>query len=863
MYIKKMNPQILKAKYFSCIIYLCCLSLIFNACRQNEEANFKAYTSLCLSDSSWQIQTPEGEYWQVKVPGNNYTDLWQANKIKAPFEGDNELKYKAIENKDFSYNCHFSLSNTQLALTYHQLVFNGLDTYATVSLNDSIILQSKNMFRTYKIEVADLLQTNNHLKINFRSAIQAADSLYEAYPLPLPADNDRNPKATSVFTRKAPYQYGWDWGPRYVGQGIWQPIYLHSSRSIQIHSHRLWQVDLNDDKARVGIQLDFTAEDKQELQLQITQENRICLHTNLKATKGKNNFQHSFTIADIERWYPNGMGNPRLYPFKISIYKQDSLLWENTQKIGFRHIQLQRQTDSIGESFSFYVNGQAVYAKGANYIPQDVFPTEVKPTQYRRLLQQAKEAHFNMIRVWGGGIYEQDLFYHLCDSLGLMVWQDFMFACSLYPADSNFLQEVKTEAQQQIVRLRDHACMALWCGNNEINELWHNWGYQKKYGYSSADSAWLWHNYQRLFQELLPQMVQTYDSTRYYLESSPVFGWGHKESMTHGDSHYWGVWWGKQDFEEYAKKTPRFSSEFGFQSIPALNTILSFTDSSQLELYSIHLKAHQKSSIGNQTIMDYIVRYFPKPHNFNELIYISQLTQAYGLHMAFAAQRQAKPHCMGTLFWQLNDCWPAISWSAIDYHGQQKALYYTAKRDFNTFMLNCQTNAEQIEIKMVSDSLYPCTAKLQYAITDMQGNAIYSQNKEIKIEANSAQTYAYINRKELLNINPSKHYIHCQLWHNNILLAENYHFLAKPKDLALAPTNLQLKATSKPNIFTIENKGEHFAYGVYLSCATFGNFSNNFFHLPAGKKQMILFQPIDNKKVIKEEQISIQHLRTK
>ncbi len=832
---------------------------------QNKFSNQKhTYAQRLLSDSIWYIHTPNKESWQVQVPGNVFTDLWQAGKIEAPFEHDNELKHKYIENQDFTYTCQFKLNKATLKQEYIYLVFKGLDTYATVTLNGTEILQSENMFRAYKIDVKPLLQTQNHLAIAFRSATQAADSLFEAYPLPLPADNDRNTKATSVFTRKAPYQYGWDWGPRYVGQGIWQDIVLETSNSLDIHQYRLWQKALSaDNKVTIGVQLQLQSSTLQEVSLEIHHQNTNCFSKTIALPKGICTIQESFILDDVKRWFPNGMGKQALYDFDITLSKGEHILWQQTKTLGFRDIELRRQTDSIGESFTFYVNGQAVYAKGANYIPQDVFPSRVKPSQYHQLLQQAHNAHFNMIRVWGGGIYEQDLFYDLCDSLGIMVWQDFMFACSLYPADSLFLEEVEKEATQQIQRLRDHASLALWCGNNEINELWHNWGYQKKYGYSKTDSAWLWHNYQSIFQKLLPTLVATHDSNTNYLESSPVWGWGHQESMTHGDSHYWGIWWGNQDFEMYAKKVPRFSSEFGFQSLPALNTILSFTDSSQLALYSPDLKAHQKSSIGNKTIMSYILRYYPKPTSFENLIYISQLTQAYGLHIAFAAQRSARPYCMGTLFWQLNDCWPVLSWSSIDYYGQQKALYYTTKRDFSTFLIHSSTDRNQLNIRIVSDTLQSTQAHLDYSIVAINGEALSSHQSNIQLPANSAQNYISIDLNQLPDLDTTQHYLYARLSDNKgRILAEDYHFFALPKHLQLPETTVEINPMTAPNTFRVKNTGKYFAYAVYLSTATKGNFSDNFFHLPAGQEKIIEFTPLETQNILQAKAIKEMHLNT-
>jgi beta-mannosidase len=566
---------------------------------------------------------------------------------------------------------------------------------------------------------------------------------------------------------------------------------------------------------------------------------------------------NEFKINDVNLWWPNGSGEAYLYHFKLKI-NGDSKNWEKDFKIGFRDIELKRERDSIGESFTFYVNHEPIYMKGANYIPQDIFPSKVKEESYREILKLSKDAHINMLRVWGGGIYEKDEFYELCDEMGILVWQDFMFACSLYPGDPVFLNNVKQEATQQIKRIRDHASLALWCGNNEMNELWYNWGYQKSYGYSAEDSTKIWHDYLRVFDTLLPQLVQQYNPQTFYLESSPVIGWGHKESMLSGDSHYWGIWWGKQPFEMYEEKIPRFSSEFGFQSLPHLNTILSFTDSSQLDLFSEDMKAHQKSSIGNQTILDYLPLYYPEPKNFQELIYISQLLQAYGMDLAFQAQRIAKPRCMGTLYWQLNDCWPGLSWSSLDYYKQKKATHYIAKKDFATFLLKTEIEDKLLKTTIVSDSLKNVNAELISIILSFNGDTIQHFKQMITVEANHVLRLdlGQINTPKL---NPAKTFIKTKLIIDDKTLAESVDFLVKPKDLELTNCQLQIDSIGK-NLFRVYSSPATFQYSIYLSTKEFGNFQPNFFHLLPEKSVIIKFIPNDKAKTIDIENINMHSL---
>ncbi len=343
------------------------------------------------------------------------------------------------------------------------------------------------------------------------------------------------------------------------------------------------------------------------------------------------------------------------------------------------HVKLVQQKDSIGQSFYFSINNTPTFIKGANWVPADVFLPRVTKEKYRRLLIAAKEAGIQMLRVWGGGIYEDDVFYDLCDSLKIMVWQDFMFAGAMYPGNDDFMQNVKQEAIDNIKRLSKHPCVVVWCGNNEIDEAWHNWGWQKQYNFSLADSALIWKNYQQLFHELLPDLVKQY-SNKPYITTSPLYGWGRKESMTHGDSHYWGVWWGLEPIETYQKKVPRFMSEYGMQSLPSLKTIQQFSLPSDWDTASAIMKIHQKHPTGYQNLSIYLQQNKLYPKNFKEYIDATQTLQATAIEIALTSHIAAQPYCMGSMLWQWNDCWPGASWSIIDYYGRKKKAFYNVKK---------------------------------------------------------------------------------------------------------------------------------------------------------------------------------------
>jgi beta-mannosidase len=412
----------------------------------------------------------------------------------------------------------------------------------------------------------------------------------------------RYPDNNRVFARKAQYQFGWDWGPKIVGAGIWKKVWLDAFDSLS------------------------------------------------------NNAQLQTKKDELFAMLPHD-------------------------------IKLIQNKDSIGTSFQFEKSGKPIYMKGANWIPGTMFPGTMNIDQYRNWLLKAKSANMNMLRVWGGGYYEDDVFYDLCDSLGIYVWQDFMFACAMYPGDPYFLDNVKKEVEYQVKRLRHHPCIVLWCGNNEIEEGWKNWGWQKQFDLHGTDSMKIWNAYQILFNDSLKKWVNEFDGTRSYVSTSPKNGWGHAESFTEGDSHYWGLWWGLEDWEVFKTKTGRFVSEYGMQSMSHYSTLLTYTPKDQLFMNSVTMNAHQRANDGFKKLNHYLLRYFIdsvmlKRLNLQDYIYLTQCMQAHVLYNSIITHR-SNPKNMGTLLWQLNDCWPVTSWSIVDFYSEPKAAWFAVKRAYD------------------------------------------------------------------------------------------------------------------------------------------------------------------------------------
>jgi len=740
-----------------------------------------------LSDNWFFKNSIENQWYNAKIPGCVHTDLFFNKLIPDPFYADNEKQLRFIELNDYVYKCLFDVDSEIISKEKISLVFEGLDTYADVFLNNHLILKADNMFREWEIECKEYLKpTKNELFIKFHPAVKHDLQKENESQLKLPDSR--------AYSRKAPYQYGWDWGPRFVSCGIWKTVKIKAWDKLNVESLYFIQKNIDKNKAELQCELEINSLKNEIITIHIsdTLSKKILLSQKSELVKGKNIIKLSFSIAKPELWFPNRMGKAYLYNLKTDIYRKSINVFQKVKTIGLRKIELITEKDSVGESFYFKINGFPLFIKGANYIPSNSFPASVTKQTYEDLLNDAVSSNFNMLRVWGGGIYENDIFYDLCDKKGILIWQDFMFACTMYPADSSFTASVKQEATDNVKRLRNHACIALWCGNNEVDEGWHNWGWQKQLAYTATDSAKIWNDYLKIFQEVLPEVVKKYNASTSYISTSPRKGWGRKESMTEGDSHYWGVWWGKEPFEKYIEKTGRFMSEYGFQAIPEMKTIKAMVDDSCLFLNSTQMRSHQKHPTGFETIDEYMQRDYKKPKDFSSYIYVSQLLQAEGVKTAIEAHRRAMPRCMGTLYWQFNDCWPVTSWSGIDFYGRWKALQYEVKKLYQNVIISQTINNDIVEIWIISDSIETFEANLQLQLMDFNGKSVWEKQIPLKIEANSSKIGFQIHKSELVNPNDtSVLLLNAKLSKNKQFIAESNLYFAKFKNLILPEPQLQ------------------------------------------------------------------------
>lgn len=795
------------------------------------------FSQRSLSSENWQFKNSKDSNWfPAKVPGTVHLDLMDNKIIPDPFKDENEKKVQWIENEDWDYQTSFTVSSQELKNDNIDLVFNGLDTFCEIYLNGQLLKKTDNMFRKWTIPVKPYLKSgNNTLQIKFKSAVNTGKELARKVPFTMP----ESPRS---FVRKAQYQFGWDWGPRLVTAGIWKDTHLEFWNNAKIITVKDIQKRVSDTSNDLRFDVEIYAQNAGDYTLDLNKT-----HQKVSLKKGNNTISVPYKTSGMKLWQPNGRGEANLYDFEVKLSKDQKNIDVKNITIGLRTVELVQEKDEKGKSFSFKVNGQPLYIKGTNWIPGDSFSPRMTKEKYQRLIKDTKEANMNMIRIWGGGIYEDDEFYKACDENGILVWQDFMFAGSFYPADEAFLNNVKEEVKDQVNRLQNHPSIALWCGNNEIDEAIVNWGYQKQFKYSKNDSLQVWKDYKKLFHEVIPNALAenlTSDKNIYW-PSSPSIGWGHKESLTEGDSHYWGVWWGEQPFEIYNEKVGRFMSEYGFQGTPSLETTKSmFSGTPDLNLQNPTIKAHEKHARGWDIINEYLKRDYKTPTDFIQYNYVSQLLQARGMQIAIEAHRRAKPYNMGTLYWQLNDCWPVVSWSSIDYLGNWKAFHYQAKRSFEPVLLSVAETDKSYDVYLISDLLKELKADINFELIDFKGKVLWKANQSDNIKADASKKILSINKSELAQFDLSKAVLKISAEKDTTF--EKLFFFNKPKDLKLLKPDIKIIKISPTEI---EISTDMLAKGIYLIGDT--HFSDNFFDLlPGTSKRITLSKPLDKIEVM-------------
>lgn len=750
-------------------------------------------------------------------------------QLNHPFVGNNEDSLQWMTELDWTYENSFKVDKTRLDKENIILNFEGIDTYSSILLNDVEILKTDNAFLHWEVDVKSILKKENKLVVKIKSLVEIEEQKAEANPYTLPEGN-------RVYTRKAQYQYGWDWGPKLNTMGIWKPVYLEAHDDFKIEDLYIKQNFVKDSIANLTAKIKLSDKRTELLHYKIKVNDSLYWEQDYQPKAQEDEFEIHFEIPQVQLWWPHNIGEPYLYDIEVSVSKEGKHIDSQKLKTGIRTIELVNEPDEHGTSFFFKVNDVPIYMKGANYIPQNSMQDLVTDDHYEKLLSDVKEANMNMLRVWGGGIYENDIFYEKCDEKGILVWQDFMFACAMYPGDTRFRESVTNEITQQITRLRNHSSIALWCGNNETSEAWRNWGWQE--GRSQPERDSIWEDYRSVFQIAMPKYVSELTKEPYW-ESSPEYGRGNPKYEFEGDAHDWRVWHDAYPFEHFEEHVPRFMSEFGFQSHPSYEAIRFINKVGTVNIQSEDYASHQKHARGNELIREYMERDFPVPTNDEDYVYVSQLLQAYGISKGIQAHRRARPYNMGTLYWQLNDCWPAVSWSSIDYLGNWKALHYQVKRDFENVLISNVVENDTLKTYVVNDRLETLQKDLEIIIKDFNGNVLVNHRIESLHStalAASSREISFIALKTL-NIDKSDVYVVSKFGESEVIS-----ILERPKNLNLPYTKISIDSKKENGQFILTLESHVFAKDVFLYTDVKGHFNDNFFNLEPNTKKTILFE---------------------
>ncbi|MCB8982610.1 MAG: glycoside hydrolase family 2 protein [Ardenticatenaceae bacterium] len=785
----------------------------------------------------WRFrQVGTDEWLPATVPGGVHTDLLALGRIPDPFVADNEKKVQWVAETDWEYRYHFAVAAEVLAQPCVWLVGDGLDTLAAVALNGRSLGHTNNMFRQYRWEVKDLLQAGeNELLITFPSPVQYISA--KQAERPLPGVSQAIPGGP--YLRKAPCQFGWDWGPQLPPIGIWKDIRLEGGPGPRLDDVHLRQQHANgqvvvsaalsvagETSASLSAQLQVTAPDGEEW----LAETAVSAHTAL-----------NITIANPQLWWPNGYGDQPLYRVAVALREGEEVIDQRGYQLGLRTLELRQDPDEWGRSFEFVANGVPIFAKGSNWIPADSFPTRISDEYLEALIRGAAETHQNMLRVWGGGFFEEERFYDLCDKYGILVWQDYIFSCSVYPLDDpEFLDNVRLEVQENVRRLRHRASLALWCGNNEMEWGWADWGWTR------PDLADMKAAYDRFFHHTLAGWSTTLDPDTPYWPSSPSSDtpFENPNGQVQGDAHYWDVWHGRKPFTAYRSQFPRFMSEFGFQALPPLATIRTYAAEADWNMTSYIMERHQKNDSGNSLMVGQMLDTFRLPKDFSSLVYLSMVLQAEGIRYGVEHWRRSRDRVAGTLYWQLNDCWPVASWSSIDYFGRWKALHYAARRFYAPLLLSVEDAPPRQGVYVTSDLRDTWQGSLRWSLETLDGEQLAAGEKAVQAGPLATTPVHVFDFADQITDDSRRNIVFvAELWQGDGRVARQTAFFAPSKHLLLSDPQVRATCRQDGDQLQVALNGRSLARLVELSLdGADVVFSDNYFDLPAGRTTTVTCQ---------------------
>ena len=791
-----------------------------------------------LLTDKWQFQQVGTEEWlPANIPGSVHTDLMASGRIPDPFVADNEKRVLWVAESDWVYQTSFTCTDELLSEEKVFLVCDGLDTLATVVFNGHELGRTDNMFRQYQWDVKSLLNAKgaNELTISFASPVKFAAEKQSIRPLP----GVSQAILGGPHLRKAPCQFGWDWGPQLPPIGIWKDIRLEGYSKVRfadVHLRQEHVEGLVTVEARVAVQ--SWGEEPRSVVLRLVAPDGQVFETSVAVAPGGES-RLQVQINDAQLWWPNGYGAQPLYQVEISLVDKDiKQLDKRNYQIGLRTIELRQQPDQWGRSFVFVVNNVAILSKGSNWIPADSFPTRISDEYLEGLIRSAIETHQNMLRVWGGGFYEEERFYDLCDRYGILVWQEFIFSCSIYPLDTQeFLDNVNVEVVENVRRLRHRASLALWCGNNEMEWGWVDWNWK------DPELQDLKAAYDQFFHHTLPDWCKAEDPDHSYWPSSPSSDtpFDNPNGQIQGDAHYWDVWHGRKPFTAYRDQYPRFMSEFGFQALPPLETIRTYAGEADWNMTSYIMEMHQKNASGNSLMVGQMLDTFRLPKDFESLVYLSMVLQAEGIRYGVEHWRRHPDRVAGILYWQLNDCWPVASWSSLDYFGRWKALHYAARRFFAPLMLSIEDKPPRQAVYLSNDFLEPWDGTVRWSLETLSGEVLTSGQEPVQAAPQAATQVCELDFSDRISDDNIRTLVFvAELWQGDQFVSRQTAGFVPIKHLSLTDpaVNVDLRDESSQLIIELTSRSLALLVEVSLTGADVV-FSDNYFNLPPGRTVQI------------------------
>ncbi|HJB81524.1 MAG TPA: glycoside hydrolase family 2 protein [Candidatus Mediterraneibacter intestinavium] len=811
-------------------------------------------TKISLNGAWKMVRCADGMEFDAKVPGTVLSVFLDNKAIEDPFYRRNEYVTRELFREDYEFCREFEVSDSVLKEEHTELVCEGLDTLAEIYINGERLAQTDNMHRTWRTSLTGVMRAGtNTVRIVFRSPLKYIEEYQYSENREVQYVPCGCMKGNQIL-RKAHSMFGWDWGPQLIDAGIFRDIYLEAWSGARIEDVRICQRHDADGSVRLEVQAVLSEADRVEMNVHLFDgKGREIITAGME--QGGKTAEAELTVPEPKLWWPAGYGDQPLYRVEIRCYDGAGRLTERAEKtIGLRTLTVSRDTDEWGREFAFMINGVKIFVMGGNYIPEDCLYTRITEERQEYLVRSMVRANYNCVRVWGGGYYPSDQFYDLCDRYGLIVWQDLMFACNVYEVTDHFAENCREEVRDNLKRLRHHACLGIICGNNEIESAWHHWGdFQKESVYLRAD-------YIRLFEEILPRTVRETAPDIFYWPSSPSSGgcFDDPDNENNGDTHYWAVWHGQLPFTDFGNHYFRFCSEFGFQSFPCMKTVESFTEKADRNIFSRVMESHQKNDSANGKMLYYLSENFRCPSTLEQTVYISQILQGMAVRYGVEHWRRNRGRCMGALYWQVNDNWPAPSWSSIDYFGRWKALHYMAKEFYARRAASLELNGSRIRLWAENETAENQAFRIQIYLKKMDFTVAaeitttgsvdaFSSVCGAEIDLDDCRAYRKLKQDCASDEDPDEAlFIEGVVEYEDGTVRRSVETLLPYKYLRLTPPVFRTEVSRKGTAYEISLEADAFAAFVELSVDDADViFSENYFHMTGRGQKVIILKDED------------------